>query len=339
MKLSFEKFELKKKYPFTISGHTMLSQTVIYVTIEHGGYSGTGEASPGYYFNETVDDVINFYTSLVPDFEKFPNLDNRQAIMDFVDQKRPGLTAAKGGIDIALNDLYGKMSGVPCYKLFGANPATMPITSFTIGMDEPAMIRKKVREATDFKLLKIKLGGERDREIIEAIRAESDQPLTVDANQGWTDRQEALDMIHWLKEKGTIFIEQPMPADRRDDNAWVTEHSPLPVVADEAVQRLADVEKAKGVYHGINIKMSKCTGMLEGHKILQKARSLGLKVMIGCMGESSVAILGAAAIAPLCDWVDLDSSWLMANNPYEDPMLKDGRIILSDEPGLGLRKK
>lgn len=339
MKLSFEKFELKKKYPFTISGHTMLSQTVIYPTIEHGGYTGTGEASPGYYFNETVADVIDFYTSLVPDFERFADMDNRQAIMDFVDQKRPGLTAAKGGIDIALNDLYGKMSGQPCYRLFGANPATMPITSFTIGMDEPDMIRKKVREATGFRLLKIKLGGERDREIIEAIRSESDLPLTVDANQGWTSRQEALDMIHWLKEQGTVFIEQPMPAGQRDDNAWITEHSPLPVVADEAVQRLADVEKAKGVYHGINIKMSKCTGMLEGFRILQKARSLGLKVMIGCMGESSVAILGAAAIAPLCDWVDLDSSWLMANNPYEDPALKEGKIILSEEPGLGLRKK
>lgn len=339
MKLSFEKFELRKKYPFTISGHTMLSQTVIYVTIEHGGFTGTGEASPGYYFNETVADVVDFYTSLVPDFERFPNMDNRQAIMDFVDQKRPGLTAAKGGIDIALNDLYGKMSGQPCYRLFGANPAIMPITSFTIGMDEPDMIRKKVREATGFRLLKIKLGGERDREIIEAIRSESDLPLTVDANQGWTSREEALDMIHWLKEQGTVFIEQPMPAEQWDNNAWITEHSPLPVVADEAVQRLADVEKAKGVYHGINIKMSKCTGMLEGFRILQKARSLGLKVMIGCMGESSVAILGAAAIAPLCDWVDLDSSWLMANNPYEDPMLQEGKIILSEEPGLGLRKK
>ena len=129
------------------------------------------------------------------------------------------------------------------------------------------MIRKKVREATDFKLLKIKLGGDNDRGIIEVIRSESNQPLTVDANQGWTDRQEALDMIHWLKEKGTVFIEQPMPADRWDDNAWITEHSPLPVVADEAVQRLVDVEKAKGVYHGIKIKMSKCTGMLEGYKI------------------------------------------------------------------------
>jgi len=339
MKLSFEKFELRKKYPFTISGHTMLSQTVIYVTITHEGFSGTGEASPGYYFNETIDDVTNFYTSLIADFEGFTSMDNRQAIMDFVQQKRPGLTAAKGGIDIALNDLYGKITGQPCYKLFGANPATMPITSFTIGMDEPAVIRKKVREATDFRFLKIKLGGERDKDIIEAIRAESDLPLTVDANQGWTSREEALDMIHWLKERGTVFIEQPMHADRRDDNAWVTEHSPLPVVADEAVQRLADVEKAKGVYHGINIKMSKCTGMLEGYQILQKARSLGLKVMIGCMGESSVAILGAAAIAPLCDWVDLDSSWLMANNPYEDPTLVNGRIILSDEPGLGLRKK
>ncbi|WP_341836781.1 dipeptide epimerase [Chitinophaga pollutisoli] len=339
MKISFETFELRKKYPFTISGYTMLTQSVIYLTIEHEGYTGVGEASPGYYFNETIDDVLAFYASLVPDFAKFSDISDRQSIMDFVEKKRPGLTAAKAGIDVALNDLYGKILGKPCYQLFGADPDKMPVTSFTIGMDTPEVIRKKVSEATEFKLLKIKLGGENDRGIIEAIRSVSDQPLCVDANQGWTDRQEAIDMIHWLKEQGTTFIEQPMPVAQRDDNAWVTEHSPLPVVADEAVQRLVDVESAKGVYHGINIKMSKCTGMLEGYKMVQKARSLGLKLMIGCMSESSVGILGAAAIAPLCDWVDLDSSWLIANNPYHDPELREGKIILSDAPGLGLRKK
>lgn len=339
MKLSFEKFELKKKYPFTVSGYTRLSQTIIYVKIGHGGEFGIGEASPGYYFKETGEDVIDFYLSLVADFENFQDISDRQAIMRFVDAKKEGLTAAKAGIDIALNDLYGKLTDQPCYRVFGADPAAMPITSFTIGIDEPDMIRKKVKEATGFKLLKIKLGSDHDKAIIDAIRSESDLPITVDANQGWTDRQQAVEMIHWLKERGTVFIEQPMAVNRWDDNAWITENSPLPVVADEAVQRLADVSRAKGIYHGINIKMSKCTGMLEGYQMVQEARALGLKIMIGCMGESSVAISGAAALAPLCDWVDLDSSWLVSNNPYEDPVLQEGKIILSEQPGLGIRKR
>src|SRR5690606_10715073 len=149
-------------------------------------------------------------------------------------------------------------------SLFDADPATMPETTFTIGIDTPDMIRKKVLEVSGFKRLKVKLGGPNDKEIIDTIRSVSDLPFTIDANQGWRDREQALDMIHWLNERNTIFIEQPMPKDEWDNNAWLTQHSPLPVVADEAVQRLKDVDRIKGAYHGINIKMVKCTGMHEG---------------------------------------------------------------------------
>ncbi|HEY8388182.1 MAG TPA: dipeptide epimerase [Parasegetibacter sp.] len=335
MKLTYRLVELKRKYPFTISGYTMVSQTVVYTELSHDGLVGYGEASPGYYFKETVEDVVNFLSRL--DLSQFNDPTDIESILGYVDQASEGHTAAKASIDIALHDLVGKIKGVPCYVLFNADPAKMPPTSMTIGMDTPDMIRKKVNEASHFSLLKIKLGGENDKEIVEAIRSVSDQPLTVDANQGWTNRQEALEMIHWLEAKGCLQIEQPMPKDDWDGNAWLTANSPLPIIADEAVQRLTDVERIAGAYHGINIKMVKCTGMHEGAKMIKRARELGLQVMVGCMGESSVAILGAAAIAPLCDWVDLDSVWLISNNPYEDPVLERGRIVLSNEPGLGLR--
>lgn len=335
MKLSFYTVELKRKYPFTISGHTTIADTVIFVELTHESWKGLGEVCPGYYFTETLEDEMRFLSTL--DFSQFNDPTDIDTILDYVENKAIGHTAAKAGVDIALHDLVGKIQNIPCYQMYGADPSLMPPTTLTIGIDTPEMIRKKVLEAADFHLLKVKLGSDNDKEIIDTIRSVSNLPITVDANQGWKSKEWALEMIHWLNERNTIFIEQPLPREEWDNNAWVTEHSPLPVVADEAVLRVADVDKAQGVYHGVNIKMMKCGGIREGYKIVQRARELNLKLMIGCMGESSVAILGAAAIAPLCDWVDLDSTWLISNNPFKDPTLIDGKIILSDLPGLGIQ--
>lgn len=337
MKLSFQVYTLKRKYPFVISGYTFLEDPVLYVQLEHEGVTGYGEGCPGYYFNETIERAQEFVSGL--DLSQFNDPCDSEEILDYLQQKAPGFTSAKAAVDIALHDLIGKLQGKPVYSLFGSDPRSMPETTLTIGMDTPEMIRKKVREAGAFKRLKVKLGGENDRQIVQAIRQETQVPITVDANQGWTDRHAALDMIHWLNAHNTEFIEQPMPKEDVDGNAWITMHSPLPTVGDEAVLNVDEVPKAKGVYHGVNIKMVKCGGIEPGFRIIKKARELDMKVMIGCMGESSVAILGAAAIAPQCDWVDLDSSWLFSNNPYQDPLLKDGRIQLSEEPGLGLQLK
>lgn len=336
MKLTYSLTTLTRKYPFRISQHTFTDSTVIYTRIEHEGFTGHGEACPGYYFDETIETAQAFLDRL--NLEQFNDPSAISEILAYADDVAAGYTAAKASVDIALHDLVGKMSDKPCYALFGVDPHAMPSTSLTIGMDRPAMIRKKVKEASEFKVIKVKLGGDNDKNIVEAIRSETDKPMFVDANQGWTDREQALDMIHWLNERNTLLIEQPMDKNDWKNNAWLTENSPLPTVGDEAVQRLGDVKKAKGVYSGINIKMVKCTGMNEGFKMIQKARALGLNVMIGCMGESPVAILGAAAIAPLCDWVDLDSPWLFTPTPYRLPRLEGGKIILSRRPGLGLIK-
>jgi L-alanine-DL-glutamate epimerase-like enolase superfamily enzyme len=175
--------------------------------------------------------------------------------------------------------------------------------------------------------------------LIETIRSVTDLPLYVDANQGWTDKQLGLEMAHWLKEKGVVLIEQPMPKEDVEGNAWLTAHSPIPTVGDEAVQRLVDVSAAKGVYHGINIKLMKSTGMYEAYEMIKAARANDLKILIGCMSETSVATLAGAALAPLCDWADLDGPFLTANNPFETPKFENGKYILENIPGLGIKFK
>ena len=337
MQLRYYTYDLIRKHPFTISGHTTTAATVVFIELDHEGLIGRGEASPGHYLPENAGTITSFLASLK--LQQFRNPLQLDEILDYADNAAPGNTAAKAALDMALHDLAGKLCLTPCHHFFHSNAAQMPLTSYTIGIDHPDKIREKVRQATDFSIIKVKLGSDNDKAIIDAVRAETNKPVTVDANQGWTNRQQALDMIGWLNEQNVLFVEQPMPASDPDGNAWVTAHSPLPVIADEAVLRLPDVKKAQHVYHGINIKLVKCSGMREGYAMLQEAQSLGLKTMIGCMGESSNAIMAAAALAPLCDWVDLDSPWLIANNPYKDPVLSEGRILLNNRPGLGLEKR
>ncbi len=226
----------------------------------------------------------------------------------------------------------------PWYKIWGFDPSDTPNTSFTIGIDTPEVVKQKVTEAAPFKILKVKLGLSTDRQMIETIRSVTDRPLCVDVNQGWTDRVKALEMIHWLKEKGVVFVEQPMPKTAIDDMAWLTQNSPLPTIADESCQRLPDVMKVHGVYNGINIKLMKCTGMREAHQMLTLARSLDMKVMIGCMTETSCAISAAAQLAPKADWADLDGNLLISNDPYSGMQIVDGKVTLVDKPGIGVKE-
>ncbi|RYD78243.1 MAG: dipeptide epimerase, partial [Sphingobacteriales bacterium] len=208
--------------------------------------------------------------------------------------------------------------------------------SYTIGIDTPEVIREKLKDAENFKVIKVKLGRDNDREIIETIRSLTNVPLYVDANQGWSDRIKAIDLIYWLHNQGVVLIEQPMDKNDLEGNAWLTERSPVPLLADEAVQRLADMDQLKGAYHGINVKLMKSCGMYEGHQMILKAQSFGMKVLIGCMSETSCATLAAAALAPLCNWADLDGPWLTKNNPFTDPPFENGKYRLKNLPGLGL---
>jgi L-alanine-DL-glutamate epimerase-like enolase superfamily enzyme len=304
--------------------------------IEYDGIIGYGEASMPPYLGESQKTAGEFLAKL--NLGQFKNPFLVEDILAYVESIDSGNYAAKASVDIALHDLVGKLIGQPWYKMWGLNPQNTPNTSFTIGIDTPDVIRQKVKEASPYKILKVKLGKDTDKEIIKTIRSITDKPICVDVNQGWKDKHEALDMIHWLKEKGIVFVEQPMPKKSIDDMAWLTENSPLPIIADEALQSLDDVLPLKGIYSGINIKLMKCGGLSAAHKMITLARALNMKVMIGCMTATSCAISAASQLSPLVDWADLDGNLLISNDIFEGVKVIDGKITLSEEAGIGVRK-
>lgn len=334
MKLTYQPFELQLKHPFTIAKFSRTSTPLMLVQLEHESYIGYGEASMVPYMGESHQTAIAFLNKV--DTKQFKYPFDFASIINYLDGIVPGNPAIKAAIDIALHDLEGKIKQQPCWQLLGSNPALMPVTSFTIGIDTPEMIIKKVKEAEGFKVIKVKLGRDDDKELISTIRSVTDVPLYADANQGWTDRKQSLDMLYWLYEQNVLLVEQPMLKTDIDSNAWLTEYSPIPIIGDEAVQRLPDVEKAKGVYHGINVKLMKSAGMYEAHQMILMARQLGLKILMGCMSETSCATLAAASLAPQCDWADIDGPFLTNNNPYKIPAFADGKYVLSNEAGLGV---
>jgi L-alanine-DL-glutamate epimerase-like enolase superfamily enzyme len=333
MKLYYTPYTLQLKHPFGIAGNTRTTTPIVLVKIEYEGFVGYGEASLPPYLLETQESVISFLKQV--NFSGFRNPLDINAILNYVDDIMPNNTAAKASVDIALHDLIGKILQKPWHELYMADVNAMPATSITIGIDNDDVIKQKTLEATGFDVLKVKLGGEDDKRMITTIRSVSDTPISVDVNQGWKTKEHALEMIQWLHEKNTLFIEQPMPKSQIEDIAWLTARSPLPIIADESIQRFTDIDKVKDAYNGINIKLMKCAGMREAYKMIKYARALNLKILIGCMNESSCANLAAAHLAPFADWVDLDGPFLIKNNPFADPVLENGKIKLSVLPGLG----
>jgi len=319
-----------------VAGNSRNTTPVVLTEIEYEGVSAYGEASMPPYLGESQESVIKFLNKV--DLEQFRDPFMLDDILAYVDSLDEGNPAAKACLDIALHDLIGKLVDQPLYRLWGINPDNTPMTSFTIGMDTAEVVKEKTIEAERFKVLKVKLGGGNDREMINTVRSVTDVPIYVDVNQGWKDKHEALDMVHWLNEQGVEFVEQPLPKTAMDDLAWLTEHSPLPIIADEAFQRLADVAAFKGVYSGINIKLMKSTGLREAHKMITVARALDMKVMMGCMTETSCAVSAAAQLSPLVDWADLDGNLLIGNDLYEGMLVVDGKVTLNKLPGIGIRK-
>ncbi|WP_234408930.1 dipeptide epimerase [Marinilabilia salmonicolor] len=257
-------------------------------------------------------------------------------ILDYVDQIAPGNYAAKASVDIALHDLVGKLMEQPWYRIWGFNPEDTPDTSYTIGIDKPDLVKEKTREAAPYNILKVKMGGGNDREMINSVRSVTDKPLCVDVNQGWKDRNEALEMIHWLKDQGIVFVEQPMPKTSVEDIAWLTQNSPLPIIADEALQTVDDIKNVFGVYSGVNIKLMKCGGMRAARQMALAAKGLGMKVMFGCMTETSCAVTAAAQLSPMADWADLDGNLLITNDVFDGLIIEDGRLVLPERPGIGV---
>ena len=335
LKLKFFPYELQLRHTFTVASYSRTTTPDVQVEITWEGVTGYGEASMPQYLGQTVESVCAFLSRI--DLEQFKDPFMMEDILDYVDSLSPGDTAAKAALDIALHDLVGKLLGVPWYKIWGLNPDKTPSTTFTIGIDTSDVVREKTLEAVGkFNILKVKVGLDTDEEMIRAIRSVTSVPLAVDANQGWKDRSKALDEIFWLKEQGVVLVEQPLPVSQIDDTAWLTERSPLPIIADESVQRLADIRGLAGAFSGINIKLMKCTGMREARAMISTARALGMKVMIGCMTETSCAVSAAAQLSPLVDFADLDGNLLISNDRFRGVTVVNGKLTLPPDPGIGV---
>ncbi|MEZ6035830.1 MAG: dipeptide epimerase [Planctomycetota bacterium] len=334
--LRFYPYTLQLKHVFTIATSSRTTTPTMMVEIEGDGVVGYGEASMPPYLGESQETAQAFLSKI--DMKRYPDPWLVGDILADVDAIAPDNRAAKAAFDIALHDWLGKQMGQPWHRIWGLDPSKTPVTSFTIGIDTPEVVRQKVKEADIYKVLKVKLGRDNDQEMIETIRSVTDKPIRVDVNQGWKDRSHALSMCEWLAARGVEFVEQPMPKEQIDDLAWLSDKSPLPIVADEAITRLEDVRKAYGVYDGINVKLMKCTGMREGHRMISLAKALGMKVMLGCMTETSCAISAAAQMSPMADWADLDGAVLIGNDLFDGATIVDGKVTLNDRPGIGVRK-
>lgn len=335
LRLTFFPYELKLRHAFNLARSSRTTTPDVQVEIEFDGVKGYGEASMPPYLGESVESVCRFLSKL--DLSQFSDPFRIEEIHEYMEGIAPDNRAAKASVDIALHDLCGKIMGQPWYKIWGLDPGRTPCTSYTIGIDTPDVVRQKVAEAAPYRVLKVKMGLDNDKELVETIReCRPEVLICVDANQGWNDRDKALEMCHWLKERGCLFVEQPFDKSRLDDAAWLTERSPLPVIADEAVQRLADVGRLAGAYSGINIKLMKSTGMHEAYQMAVLARALGMKVMLGCMTETSCAVTAAAQLSPLADYADLDGNLLISNDRFDGLTIEDGRVIIPSRPGIGV---
>lgn len=333
--LSFKPYILIKKHRFRIAGGVRSSTPVVLIKIDFDAYSGYGEASMPPVYGESVISATKFITRI--DMSQFKDPFDLEHILQTIDGIAPGNTAIKAAIDIALHDLIGKMIQLPIHSYFGL-PAKDLLTSKTIGIDTPDIIFKRVKEAESFQILKIKLGADNDEDIISTVRSTTQKPLFIDANQGWTDKYLALDKIQWLKNENVQLIEQPMPKAAYKDMEWLAAHSPLPIIGDEGLQRVSDLKSASNYYHGVNIKLMKATGLREAYHMAVMAKTIGLKVMLGCMSETSCAIAAACQLGDLAEWIDLDGNLGVTNDPYQAHKVENGTIQLNNEPGIGLIK-
>jgi len=327
---------LKLRHTWTVATSTSDYRDNLHLKFTAGGVTGLGEGAPLARYQENAraaQEAVNAIRDLIERADPW----QFSKLMGEVFRRVEGQFAAKAAIDTAIMDWVGQKLGVPLYRYFGLDPRDAPVTTFSIGIDTPEMTRRKVREAADFPVLKIKVGLDTDEATIEAVRGVTTRPLRVDANEGWKDKDEAVRKINWLEKQGVEFVEQPMPAAMLEETRWVRSRVHIPIIADEACLHPADIPKLADSFDGVNVKLMKCGGMLEAWRMIEIARSLGMKTMLGCMIESSIGVTAAAHLSPLVDYADLDGNLLIANDPYSGVRVERGKLILPDGPGLGLK--
>jgi len=326
---------LQLLHTWTTTRSSSAYRDTILVKLTRDGVTGLGEGAPIVRYREDAEGGRKAIESIRP-LLQLADPWRFEKLMGQVARRIDGHFAAKAAIDIATLDWVGKKLEVPLYRLLGLDPSDAPITSFSIGIDTPEMTRQKIQEAEEFPVLKIKVGLNSDEATLQAVRAVTRKPLRVDANEGWKDRDEAVQKIQWLESQGVQLIEQPMPAEMLEEARWVRDRVHIPIFADEAATSAVAIHQLVDAYDGVNVKLDKCGGIQESLRMIHVAKALGMKTMLGCMVSSSISVTAAAHLSPLVDYADLDGNLLLANDPYRGVAVQEGKLVLPDGPGLGV---
>jgi L-alanine-DL-glutamate epimerase-like enolase superfamily enzyme len=334
MELILHTFDLPLAHTFTISRESITSQPTLIVELVQDGVSGYGEATSNKYYGFTVERMARDLAALKPQLAE-GQLTDPAELWHHAAELLTDDPFALCALDQAAHDLWGKLRGQPVWKLWGLSIDKVPCSDYTIGIDTIDRMVEKMNEFPDWPIYKIKLGTDRDLEIVRALREHTGATFRVDANCGWSADQ-AIAYAPELKKLGVEFIEQPLPADRWEDLKRVGRESALPIIADESCIIESDVDRCAGVFQGINIKLVKCGGLTPARRMIAEARRLGLAVMVGCMTESTVGISAIAQLLPLLDYVDMDGAVLLAEDIADGVRLERGRCIYPDAPGHGL---
>lgn len=342
-KLNFKVVTLPLEQPFTIARGTKETVDNVIVTLSAGGDTGFGEAAPNTRYNEDAVKVTRFLEQLPKNY--LQTVDSAEELADRLDQAEKDISqsmkSAKSAVEMAYLDWWGKKQAQPLWKLWKAPSNKTPSSSYTIGLDTIKVMQQKVKEAEAYPILKVKLGTARDEEIIKGIREVTDKPIRVDANEGWETLEQAKQQISFLADHGIELVEQAMPDSTAPQILWELKRwSPLPLVADESFKGNEKLDEIQKYFDGINIKLAKIGSLVKAREVIAEARNRGLEVMVGCMIESSLAIAAGALIGTWADYVDLDGNLLISDDPFEGlQMDRNKRVILGDQPGLGVAEK
>ena len=335
MDFHFETYRIECTHPFGISRSSHSYYDIVFIYLEFDGLVGRGEAAPSNRYNESTERILQVLDNgiVVPD-----NIYDIDSFCTQLSDQCENIKALEAAFSMAALDLWCQINKKPLYAYFNADPDQTPQTSFTISIGDMDLLPQKIKEADPYNILKVKLGTDliKDKSIIEHIRRETDKTIRIDANEGW-DLETGISMSYWLADNNVEFIEQPFKSSNLSDTAKLKNKSPLPIIADENSVNASDIPRIENVFDGINIKLMKCGSLFEAVKMVNMARERGMKIMLGCMIESSVAITAAAHLSPLVDYADLDGNLLINNDPYSGVTIHNGKLILPDENGCGIQ--
>ncbi|MFC1558349.1 dipeptide epimerase [candidate division KSB1 bacterium] len=335
MIIDITKFELKLKHEFRIARETQVVSKNLFVRININGITGYGEGAPTEYYNEDIDKIIEIAKSLRNIDE--PDLDNPNLFFKNMEENYKKYPSLRMAVDSAIYDIIGKYKKVPLYKMFGYERENTPQTSFTIGIDTKDIFHQKLKEAVSFPIIKVKMGSENDFDIIKILKLFPEKKYCIDANEGW-EKEEAVKKIEMINEIGVEFIEQPLKKDDLEGILWLKERVDVKIYTDENVRTSYDIDNIKDIYDGINIKLTKCGGIYEALKMIDKAKLYNLDIMFGCMIESSIGITAAAHLSPVANFADLDGNLLINNDPFKGVLVNEGKLVLPKQSGLGINE-